>query len=184
MLLKGKRISGPKVEIIIIPRSGEDDIILKAQAVRNFDDFDKLCPAPRAPSMIKRGEGVVQNVEDPAYKQAVERYNQKRIDWMMIESLKATEDLVWETIKLENSDTWHLYKKELEESGFGDYEIKRIINGVMTANCLDEAKIQEAKKAFLVSQQVDQLAQSTPNTEQRNGLSGDAANVSVLDHPK
>ena len=181
MLLRGKRLSVPKIEIIVIPRNGEDDVIFKAQAIRSFDDFERLCPEPKPPSMIKRGEGVVQNTEDPSYKKAMEAHGQRRIDWTIIESLKATEELVWEQVKPEDSSTWHLYKQELRDSGFGEYELRRIINGVMVANCLDEDKINEARKAFLASQVAggDQH-QSSPNTEPSNGLFGDAANVSVL----
>lgn len=181
MILNGKKISGPKIELIIIPRNGHDDIILKAQAVKSFDAFDKLCPIPKPPTMIKRGEGVVQNIEDPRYKAAIEAHNQKRLDWMIIESLKATEGLVWETVKYEDHNTWHLYEKELLDSGFGDYEIKRIINGVMAANCLDDAKIEEARKYFLAGKAGEDQSSSL-NTEQSNGSSGDAAKDLASNH--
>jgi hypothetical protein len=47
------------------------------------------------------------------------------------------------------------YDKELRDSGFSDTEVQRIIIGVMDANCLNDSKLDEAKKRFLRSQEVN-----------------------------
>lgn len=182
MLINGRKISGPNIELIVIPR-GDTEIVFKAEAVLDFEPFRKLCPAPKPPEIMKRGEGIVLNVEDPFYKKEVEQYNNKRVDWMVITSLRATDGLQWESVKYEDPSTWASYKDELRESGFGEYETNRIINGVMRANSLDESKIEEARKRFLLGQQQHQPNSSSQKDAQNNTPSGEPANGSISSLP-
>lgn len=176
MKLNGKKISGPNVEIIVIPRKDED-IVFKAQAVLSFDDFKKLCPQPMPPQMIKRGEGLVYDTENPQYKDALSLWQQMRMDWIIITSLRATPELEWEKVDFSNCDTWKLYSEELKDSGFGEYEVNRIVAGVMTANCLNETKIEEARKRFLAGPEAIQDALLSRNGEQSSTPSGERANA-------
>jgi len=179
MRIKGKKIEGPNVEIIVIPRKDED-IVFKAQAVLDLEDFEKLCPVPKPPQMLKRGVGMVDDVEDVNYKIAMRVHAERRIDWIVLQSLKATPDLEWETVDYGQPDTWRLYKKELRDSGFGEYEINRIINGVMIANSLDDRKMEEARERFLLGQRLEQEALSSQKEGKNSTPSGNHANVSVL----
>lgn len=150
MKIHGQKIEGPNVEIIVIPRSGDTpDIIFQAQAILDNEAFEKLCPVPMPPERIMKGGKREKNFEDKAYKAEMEKYGNKRIAWMILESLRATPDLEWETVKLEDHLTWLNYEKELQDSGFSYVEIQRIQNGVFTANCLNEAKVEEARQLFL-----------------------------------
>jgi hypothetical protein len=79
------------------------------------------------------------------------KYSQYRYAWIMIESLKATENLEWETIQSDKPETWLNFEKELQDSGLSGIEIGRIANGVLEANCLNEDKITEARNRFLAS---------------------------------
>jgi|SRR5215831_747031 len=178
MKIHGKTIKGPNIEIIVIPRS-TGDIIFKAQAVLSFDDFTRLCPVPKPPMMYKRGEGKVPDTNDKIYKAAIDGYADKRIDWLVITSLAATEGLEWDQVKLDDPSTWHLFKKELQDSGFGQYEINRIINGCMIANCLDESKVQQARERFLAGQGEEPDKSSSLNGEQKSTPSGEPVNVST-----
>jgi len=152
MKLNGKR-PGIHVEPIVLPRP-EGDIVMKAQAVGDFKDFDKLCPPPE-PRRKRLADGQeILDVEDKGYKQAVENYSQKRVAYMCIKGLSAgTPDLEWEQVKLEDNNTWLKFEAELIESGFSDVEIKRIVAGVMRANCLSEMAVEEARKRFLAGEQ-------------------------------
>jgi hypothetical protein len=78
MKINGEEIKGPNTELIVIPRSNGNPIVFKAQAILDFDDFDKLCPRPKPPQTIKRGEGVVSNPEDPIFKRNLEIWGTKR----------------------------------------------------------------------------------------------------------
>jgi len=49
MKLLGKKITGPNETIIVIPRFNSDNIIFKARAVLEMDEFDEMCPTPEPP---------------------------------------------------------------------------------------------------------------------------------------
>ena len=153
MRIDGKKLGKPNIEIIVIPRGKKEDaIIFKAEAIMSYDDFDKLCPRPKPPKMLLPGGKQVENPEDLDYKKAEAKRDDLRSAWTIIKSLQATDGLTWETVKLENADTWHLYEKELADTGFTAMEVGRITLGVMSANGLDESRVKEARDHFLASQ--------------------------------
>lgn len=154
MKIKGKKISGPSEVVIPVVR-GTEDIFFKARAVLDFTKFDQLCKMPKPPMILRTGDTEpTAQLTDEKYKLAVDDYAKKRSAFMIIESLSATEDLVWEKVDKDNPDTWLNYDLELRESGLNEMELARLINGVLEANGLDSQKIEEAKKRFLASQQV------------------------------
>lgn len=152
MKYKGKKLSAPYVEIIPILRENEE-IFLKAKAILDYSKFEQLCPQPKPPMLIKKGQNqATPNFEDPNYKVAIEQFASKRTAWMVIESLSATEDLEWEKVDPNNSDTWTLWDDELKDAGFSDQERLRIFRSVVSAQGLDEEKITEARNRFLQSE--------------------------------
>lgn len=163
MKIQGKKVEGKNTEICPIPRP-EGDIIFIAQSVE-MDDFNKLCPQPVPPKKIIKGGEKVNDVEHPTYKKKMEAYGRKRIAYMIIKSLDATPDLEWEKVDISDSSTWEEYEKEFKESGFTDIEIARIIDAVMTANCLNETRLEEARARFLLSKQQKDEDQSTLEEE-------------------
>ncbi len=177
MKIRGKKISGRNIEICIIPRSDGEDIVFKCAAVLDMDDFEKLCPEPIPPTRIGPGNTRIQDVEDNLYKGLSGLRNEKRIHYLVIKSLEATEDLEWDTVSLSDSDSWANYKTELKDAGFTDIETMRIVNSVMIANCLNEGKLEEAKKAFLAGQVNQAVLPFTPNGEQQNTVSGVPVNA-------
>ena len=152
MKLKGKKLSTPNEELIILPRGDNEPIILRARAVLDMDDFDRLCPRPKPPTLMLRGGVKSQDLDDPRYIERMQEYGERRTAYMILKSLEATEDLEWEECDVENPDSWLNYEKELKNSGFSSIEINRIIMGVMNANSLNDERIEEARKAFLASQ--------------------------------
>lgn len=152
MKYKGKAVSGTNREIIPIPRDG-GDIVFIAEAVQSWDQFEALVEEPKPPTMIKAGGARVTNTSDPAYKKAMEDYNEYRTNYLILTSLQATDDLEWETIDLSKPETWGNYKKELLDADFSEIEIGRVLTGVMRANSLDESMIEEARSNFLLGQQ-------------------------------
>jgi len=156
MKIKGRKIDKPNIEIIVIPRGDGESIVFKAQAVLDYEPFRKLCPAPEAPRRMLPGGVMQENIEDKDYLLKLGEYQTLRMAWVMLESLKATEDLEWETIKADEPSTWANFTKELEESKFSNAEIQMIVDGVAAANALDEEKIEAARKSFLLSQVLPQ----------------------------
>ncbi len=171
MKLRGKKLSNTNLEICIIPRGNGEDIVFKCQAVIDMDDFDKLCPEPKIPIRRVRDQKI-EDVEDPLYKGLSALHAEKRINYLILKSLEATEDLEWETVNMSDSETWKNYQKELKDSGFSMIEINRIVQSVMIANCLSESRLEEARKAFLAGLDRDLLESSSPNGEHLSIVSG------------
>ena len=150
MKLNGQIIS-PNIEVIVLPRNPVD-LIFKTQAVLNFDDFEKLCPQPIAPKITRPGGVTSEDIEDPDYKEAIQKWALYKTHWMMIKSLSATDGLVWDTVNLSDPDTWENYMTEMSEAGLSPPEISRIMDGITTACGLNEEKIEAAQKRFLATQ--------------------------------
>jgi hypothetical protein len=152
MKLKGKR-PGVSVELIILPRN-DGDLVFRARAITDYDEFEKLCPAPEPPAKILPDKTKVFNVADPGYQQAVQNFSTKRVAYMVIKGLTdGTPDLEWESVKMDDHTTWPKFREELAESGLSDVEINRLVAGVMKANSLNEAALEEARKRFLAGEQ-------------------------------
>lgn len=151
MKIGGQVIAKPKDEIVVIPR-GDQNIILKASAVLDFSELDKLCPEPVPPTRHYPDgrEEVVFN--DKQFNKKREQWAMYRSTWLILESLKATEGLEWETVDYSKPETWENYRVELEKV-FTTGEINAIIGVVMKANSLDDKRFDEAKNLFLAQQQ-------------------------------
>lgn len=152
MKFKGEKVSGKNQEIIPIPRPG-GDIIFIADAVQNWDEFEKLVSEPKPPTILKPGGVKVKDTNDPIYKKALDDFNELRTHWLVLKSISNTPDIEWETVDLNNPTTWKNYRQELLDSNFTDIEIGRIMVGVMRANSLDENMIDQARSNFLHGQQ-------------------------------
>lgn len=149
MKIKGKKIEGPNIEIIPIPRAMGDDIIFKAQAVLDMGPFEKMCPTP-VPPMKRLGSGdTIPNLQDEAYLKSLTNLATKRLAWIVLTSLQATEGLEWETVDLSDHTTWELFREEMRKSGFSDIEINRVVAGCISANALNDDKIEAARERFL-----------------------------------
>ncbi len=172
MRIKGKKIEGPNIEIIVIPRGEGDDIILRAEAVLDMSQFEELCPLPKPPRK-KVPPGIeVPDLEDPEFKRQVEEHGTLRTYFMFVKSLSATEGLEWDTIKLGDPSTWKNFHQELTASGFSEVEIARITNGIVSANCLNEDRVEEARQRFLAGQRAELETRSSQMDDQKITQSG------------
>lgn len=176
MKIKGKKLDGPNIEVVVIPRQS-GDIVFKAAAVLDYADCDKLNPMPQAPKKLLRGGAVQENVEDPNYVAAVDVWATRKFYWMLLKSLEATEGLEWETVKMSKPETWELYKTEMQSCGFSPGEIARVEMCVTDACGLNQTKIDEATKRFLAGQAQDPANGSTPSIAQQPTPSGVPANA-------
>lgn len=147
MKLHGKKID-PATETLVLPRA-TGDLVFIATAVPSYENFEKLCPHPVPPTIKRPGEVDAQDTTDKAYVKAINLWAEYRTAWMIIESLKATPGLEWETITENTPASWPNFQKELESSGLSSNEVMRVINIVLDANGLNEKKIEAATKNFL-----------------------------------
>lgn len=174
MKLAGRKISGPNVETIVFPRGDGDPIVLKAQAILDYEPFDQLCPKPKPPTIMKKGGVRESNPEDPRYRDALHEWGRKRLCWIVLTSLRlGTPELEWETVDYGDPNTWTNFEDELKESGFSEIEVGRINRGVMIANALDDDKLDEARNAFLASVAAEAASLSSQADELNSTLSGE-----------
>lgn len=151
MKLHGKKISGPEVEILVIPRKS-GNLVFKAQSVLDYGPFDALCPVPTPPEIMRPGGEKSKNPEAPAFIKALDEWAERRTHWMILESLKATPEIEWETVKYEDPKTWKNYETELKAAGLSNLEMMRILSLVTSVCGLDQKKIDEATERFLADQ--------------------------------
>lgn len=152
MKLHGQSISKPDPTKIILPRTinGEETaIIFQAVAVIDYDEFDKFCPEPKPPVLsFPGGKPDKVDYEDADYLKAVDAHGTRRSDWLILQSLQATDGLEWETVDFKNPATWENWRSELREAGFTLGEINDIVQGVMEANGFSEEKRRQARARF------------------------------------
>lgn len=172
MKLHGREIKAPCVEIVVIPRT-DGDLVFKAQAVLDYKRFEQLCPKPKPPRIRRRGGAEEDDLKDKGFLKQVEDYATKKNNFLFVESIRATEGLEWSTIDYEKPDTWGNYIDELKASGFCDNEVVRLQNAVLTANSLNEAKLEEALQRFLLQQEEHKNNGLSPKAEQSVTPSGE-----------
>jgi hypothetical protein len=62
MKYKGKKLEGRNTDILVLEKGGEQ-IVFKAEALMNYKEFDKICPAPKPPIILKKGGARVPNTK-------------------------------------------------------------------------------------------------------------------------
>lgn len=154
MQIDGKKIDAtPNSELIVIPRRGRDPIVLTAQAVLDYEEFENLCPKPKVSYVTKKGGVKEPDINDKGYLEQTRDYAKKQTYYMFVKSLLlGTPTLEFNLIKLEEPDSWLLFEKEFRVSGFSPGEVNYILNKIMEANTLNEAKVDAARESFTRSQ--------------------------------
>ena len=176
MKLNGQKLEGPNVVDIVIPRGNGSAIAFKAQAVLETTSFTATCPEPVPP--LKRAAGSDRDtpwLDNQDYLLKKRKHALYWFAWMVIESLKATEGLVWDTVKESEPETWLGYEAELKAAGFSVAEISLIVGKVMEANCLSESRLKEAHDSFLAEREAKQQQSSSQAAGVTGTQSGEPA---------
>lgn len=150
MRLKGKTFTGPNTKIVAFPRPNEDAVFI-LQAVLNYDEFDKIVPRPVPPVIAPAGENKelpINDLKDPKFREQMKVYAEYRIAWYMLQSLKATPGLEWDTVKSDDPETWPNWRKELKDAFFSDNEIAILEQTSVEVNSLDEELLEKARNRF------------------------------------
>ena len=178
MRIKGKKIEGPNTDFIVFPRP-DGDVVFKVQAVLDMEPFDKLCPRPKPPVMLRPGGIRSEDVENPRHKAAIQEWVERRGYFIALQSLRATEDLEWDTVDYSKPETWKDYQTELKSAGFSEFEVGRLINKVLEVNGLDEDKMEQARSRFLAMQREQANGHDSQQEGQQNTQSGELVNGST-----
>lgn len=149
MKYNGLKIEKPNELLVVIPR-GEMLIPFRAKAVLDYADFYARCPAPKPPMGAKPGEEPQPLLDHPQYKEALQKSSLRMYYYMILKSLEDP-SLTWETIKMDDPDTWQNFEKEMIDSKFTSAEIRKIVEAVLSVNSLNEKHLDEARTRFLAS---------------------------------
>lgn len=171
MKFKGQKALGPKPEYIVIPR-GDDNIVFIAKPILDYSGFDELCPRPTPPGILFPDGRKGQDVESPDFRNKLNEYLQLRTNWYIINALRETPEMEWETVNYSDPSTWGNWRKEFDEF-LTEREINSVLDGIAVANGLDQAKIEEAKERFLVGMANRLSEPSSPPTEEKTTQSGE-----------
>ena len=151
MKLNGRKLNKADYEVCVIPRR-DGDLVFKAKPILDFEPFNKLCPMPIPPSITLPGGATSQDVEDTNYRAQADTWAENRTDWIIIQSLSATEGLTWDGVNPSDPNTWKNFRSEFETSGLTNIEVNAVIAIVIEACGLNNKKIEEATKRFLAGQ--------------------------------
>jgi hypothetical protein len=159
---------------LVLPRGDDQQIVFRAQPVKDMEPFDQLCPRPTPPGKLTR-DGWVQLEDDPTYKQVLTAWIKQRSGYMMVKSLEPSQ-IEWDTVDENDPRTWSNWSKDLRNGGLSDTEVQRVMNLVLEANCLDDAKLKKAREVFLAGEAAKVASSGLP-AEPANTPSGAPASV-------
>lgn len=153
MRIGGIEVNGPNEMILVLPR-GENQIVFKARAILDYDEFYKLCPEPVPPSRLTK-DGQQVDLSDKHYLDNKVEHERRKLAWIVLKTLEPS-DIEWTTVKMNSPGTWANYSEDLKNAGFSVVEINRIVDLVLECNCLDESKLKWAREVFVQGQQKSQ----------------------------
>lgn len=172
MRIGGVEVNKSPREILVLPR-GDQEIVFEAVALASWDEFDAMCPEPKAPG-IRTRDGFQPDKDDPTYKQLLENYRAQRWAYLVLKSLEPSE-IEWESVDVSKPSTWKNWSQELQDAGLTAVEINRVIQLVMDANCLNEARLKEARELFVRGRQQARAESSGLRIAPAAGQSGEPA---------
>ena len=176
MRIGGVEAKGLNEVVLVLPRAG-GDLVFKARAVPDYDEFEKLCPEPIAPAVLTK-DGKKIDESDVEYVASMARREILRIAYLVVKSLEPS-NIEWDTVVMERPNTWPNYKEDFKKAGLSIVEFNRVWGLISEANCLSEDKLEAARSRFLLGQAQERLASSSPTTEPGNSPSGEPANASA-----
>jgi len=171
MKFNGKKPNKGNTVHCVIPRENGESIVFIANGIFDYSEFEKLFPEPKPAVVVDKGVQSF-NYQHPKYREQLGKWVKYKSHWIALESLKQTPGIEWETVKMEDPETWGNYEKELKEILLPN-EVTEVSNAVMDACALTNQKVEEATQAFLLGVGPDTLnlssliiePETTPSSE-------------------
>lgn len=157
MKVNGKQLNGPRIVKVYLPTGDSEAVEFRFRPLRSDEDFSKVMPRPTPPEQLAPGGKKFYNENAPHYKLAMADWMAKKFDWEFLKSIDVTEDLEWEKVKIDDPNTWKLWKDEIG-AHFGDNQTNKIFGGFIEAQFVTEETMEAARKTFLTGAQA-QVAQ-------------------------
>jgi hypothetical protein len=162
-------------DFIVLPR-GKQNIVIRAKALPDMDEFYALCPEPTPPGKLTK-DGWVPEPNDEGFRAIKATWSLKRVAYMVIKSLEPSA-IEWDIVDVSNPKTWNKWDEELRNNGITQIEVSRILHLVFEVNSLDEDKLQKARDFFQLGQEKAKLESSGQPTEPPTTQSGEPASTS------
>lgn len=154
MRYKGISKFGPNTETLVLPGKADGaDMVIEVVAVVNFDKFEELVPKPIIKYVTKATGEKYTEVD----KESEAKYSELRFHFLVLQSLKATPDLVFDTVDDSKPETWANWQAELKEANFSPGEVNKIIDTILVAQSLNDEKIEKATADFLLMKKAGQV---------------------------
>lgn len=146
---------------------GDSRIVFIIRAPMDLKPFELICPRPN-PAIKKMADGrVLTDDNEPGYIEALLNWGSIRQDWIYIETLKYTEGLEWEKVKLDDPQTFKFWDEELREI-LVPLEYRYLTDKMIRINALSVEKLDEVRESFLVERAEALLAQNSPQEGQNS----------------
>lgn len=151
MKINGQSIHVPFEKTIYIYRLPEN-IAIQAKAVPFLEDFERLCPEPKRMKVMVDGKFSHFDDAHPKYQAKVKEHNVQYLNYLVLRTL----DIEWDTVDLEDPETWGNWKKEASASGFSNAECNRLANECVAVHNPTAEMVDQMRDDFLrtASQQV------------------------------
>lgn len=156
-------------EVLILPRR-KTQIVLTARAIPDMTDFEKRVPLPKPKKNFHKGKGWIEDLEDPDYLEAMERYTKIRVAYFVVESLQEME---WANVDPKKPTTWENWEEDLKGIKFTQHECNLVLQLCFQVNQLDEAKLEQGRALFVLGQEQEIERSSSQNSEQNSTPSGE-----------
>lgn len=175
MKMNGKPLNKEAhIRHIVIPRQ-EGDILFVARGVYDFTPFDSIFKMPEPPVVVLKGGVKKKETDNSQYLAELTEYSEIKKAWLIMESLKSSPNIEWETVTYDNPETWRNCLSELEEY-FNPAEVTAIQEAVFIVCGFSTELIQQATSDFLAGQGALPVNCSYQDLEQVSTLSLNPAN--------
>lgn len=151
MKVNGQPVTPPADEMLVLERDGAKFLVFKIRALKDMDEFNKLCPEPDVPGVFDKHGNFEPDPENKDYKTIMAGYQMRRLSYMVIKSLEPS-NIEWDLVDINKPKTWNLWQEDMKNAGMTSPEVNAIFNLVLETNTLSEAKMQKARDAFLRGQ--------------------------------
>jgi hypothetical protein len=116
------------------------------------DDFEKVVPEPKPPFIQAQDGSRVYEHNNTGYKEQLVKYRIQKTHWEFLQSISITKDLSFETVNMDDPNTYENWQKEVEEV-FGRAASNYLFNKYFEANTLTDELLKKAKECFLAQRE-------------------------------
>lgn len=148
------RIAGEKPiftpKTFVLPREGKD-FVFTLLPVIDLKPFETMCPAPKPVVRHYRDGRKEVRTDNAEFQKLQNDWAVRKINWIVLQSLKGTSAIEWEKVDENKPDTWSNVQAELMEI-MSPVEYGMLLGKILEANGMSTERLEEAQAAFLAQE--------------------------------